>query len=152
MMFKTHLAFGILLGLIAIPYLNPGNVFLFILIVGIAAGLPDLDSPDSKFGRKIKIIGWVFDHRGIFHSLIGTALFTVLVFAISRSIVYSAAFFIGYISHIIVDSFNKEGTMPLYPIKWRLRGFMKTGGLLESVFFVGFLGAAGYMLLRNYLF
>lgn len=137
MMFKTHVVFGVLLGLIAMPYLNPKSKIIFLFVIAIAAGLPDIDSAKSKFGRKIKIIGWIFDHRGIFHALLSVILFSLLFFAVSRSISYTAAFFIGYLSHIIIDSFNIEGTMPLYPLtKARLKGFFKTGGWFEGVLFV----------------
>jgi len=137
MMFKTHLAFGVLMALLAVQILQPTNPWLFGLLIVIASSLPDIDTPDSKIGRKVKVIGWIFEHRGFFHSLAACFLFSVLTYAITKNTFYSIAFLIGYGSHLLMDSITKEGVMPFFPLRFRLRGFFRTGHLLEFVVFVG---------------
>src|SRR3989344_789769 len=122
MLFKTHLAFGFLLGLFAIPLLNPDNQLLFMMIILIGSIFSDIDHPKSKLGKKIKIIGFLFEHRGFFHSFI----FLILIYA----------FNIGFISHLIADIANNMGIMPFHPFsKFRISGFIKTGALLETLLF-----------------
>ncbi|PIN86131.1 hypothetical protein COV19_06560 [Candidatus Woesearchaeota archaeon CG10_big_fil_rev_8_21_14_0_10_44_13] len=138
MMFKTHLAFGALAALFAIQYLNPRNQLLFFLVVVFASSLPDIDSPESKIGSKVKVIGWLFEHRGFFHSFIALGLFSLLFFLATKNELYSAAFFAGYASHIVIDAFTIEGIAPLHPVlKTRLKGFIRTGHFLEFIVFIG---------------
>ena len=67
MQFKTHLLFGMFLGLLVLPILNPNNSILFVMLVLIGSALPDIDHPNSKVGKWFKPIGWLFEHRGFFH-------------------------------------------------------------------------------------
>ena len=138
MLFKTHLAFGFLAGLLALNIFNPANVILFFTLVLIGSILPDIDHPKSKIGRKIKIIGFLFEHRGFFHSLlflIFLYIFSVLLFKNNSFIL---PLFIGYSSHLFIDSFNHLGIMPLHPLsRFRIKGFVKTGALAETMLFFG---------------
>src|SRR3989338_6742276 len=81
MMFRTHLVFGFLFGLLVSSIFNVGNIYLFMLFVLFAAGLPDIDHPKSKYGRRLgiisKAINLVAGHRGIFHSLLFALLFGI---------------------------------------------------------------------------
>ena len=149
MMFKTHIAFGSLAALFAIQYLNPRNQLLFFLIVVFGSALPDIDSPNSKIGRKVKVIGWLFKHRGFFHSFIALALFSLLFYSLSNNMLYSAAFFFGYLSHLVIDAFTLEGIAPLHPISTRrINGFIRTGHFIEFVVFVGLVVFSVWKLVR----
>ena len=136
MMFKTHVAFGFLAGILSIQYLHPLNQILFIAIVMFGALLPDIDHPQSKIGRKFKIVGFLFEHRGFFHSFLMIPLISVLIFYFTHSYALIMPLGIGYGSHLISDAVTKEGIMPLHPLtKLRIRGFIRTGGALEYVLF-----------------
>ncbi len=137
MLFKTHMVFGFLVALLSLKYFQPENQILFAFIVMFAAALPDIDHPQSKVGRKVKIIGYLFEHRGFFHSFFAIALFTFLIYGLSGSLLYSSAFLIGYASHILADAFSDKGIMPFHPLlKFRLNGFFRTGSAYEYILMV----------------
>ena len=101
--------------------------------------LPDIDMVKSKAGKILQpfstVISFLFRHRGFLHSFVfaGLVYFGVR-YIFSPAIAAAAA--IGYSSHLILDSLTKEGIMPFSPFaKFRLRGFIKTGGILEKVVF-----------------
>lgn len=95
---------------------------------------PDLDQPTAPFWRNLPIggvVGRVIDkmlggHRFITHSLIGVALFgfaTHWLLTFLRPIMPQVdgdlvwwAFMIGMLSHLVMDTFTKEGTPWLLPI------------------------------------
>jgi inner membrane protein len=138
------------------------------LIGGIA---PDIDEPTAPLWRNLpigRIFGKVFGlliggHRFISHSLIGAALFGSLFYlllqflkpilgSIDTNIVWGS-FMIGLISHLIMDTFTKEGVPWLLPIPFKfglppikaLR--ITTGGLLEN-----FIIFPGLLILNFYIY
>jgi len=134
-MFKTHVAFGFLAGIVALPYLHISNQILFISLVMLGALLPDIDHPKSKIGSKFKVIGFLFEHRGFFHSFFVIPLAALIIYYFTHSYTYILPLCIGYISHLISDAVTKEGIMPFHPLtRLRLRGFIRTGGALEHIF------------------
>lgn len=138
MMFKTHLAFAFFIAVIALRFLNPTNQLLFAFIVLIGAAFPDIDHPKSKAGKLAWPLPYLFEHRGFFHSFLGIAFFTFLLFIITGNMLYAIAFLLGYASHIFTDALTPQGVMPLHPIlKFRLKGAINTGNFMEySIFFV----------------
>jgi len=146
MMFYTHLVFAFLLGLLSIQYLHPANQILFIIIVLFGGILPDIDHPKSVLGSKVKIIGWLFKHRGIFHSLLILPVIALLLSYFNYSFI-SVPLIIGYIAHLIGDIVTKEGLMLLYPLSnFRINGFIRVGGLLEKLIFLAMLILSVYLL------
>lgn len=151
---------------------STGIVSIFACFIG---GLtPDLDEPTSEFWQKIpigSIIGRVAHpflgkHRFISHSILGLALLGLLVkylLSISNQVILVDmeivwwAFMIGYLSHLIMDSFTIEGVPWLFPIPIHF-GFppfkilrLKTGGILEkAVVFPGLLLLDGYLIYTFY--
>lgn len=123
------------------------------LIGGIA---PDIDQPTAPFWRNLpvgKYVGKVFDkllggHRFLTHSILGLALFAfashwllVFVHPIMRSVnidLVWRAFMLGMISHLVIDTFTKEGVPWLLPIpvKFGIPPFKKlrvtTGKFMET--------------------
>jgi len=125
---------------------------------------PDIDQPTAPLWRNLpvgKYFGKVFGvlnggHRFLTHSLIGVALFGfaahwLLVFVhplgphVNIDLVWWA-FMIGMFSHLIMDSFTKEGVPWLLPIPVKfglppLRRFrITTGQLIEkAVIFPSFI-------------
>ncbi len=150
-MFKTHLTAGFLLGLFLMQAWKPENQVLFMLLILLGSALPDVDHPESKIGRKVKIGAMLFEHRGFFHSLFAALfLFLLLVYYITGSGVgvYLYAVTAGYLIHIISDAFTKEGIMPFHPLsRFRLNGFIRTGRTAEYVLFAALLLAGAWKLL-----
>ncbi len=133
MLFYTHLIFGFLIGLLTYKYVGIDKYVYFSLVL-FGALVPDIDSFNSFINQKLKltkILGFVFKHRGVFHSLvIPFILFLVIYFFYGFD--YGAALLIGYLSHLLIDSLNYAGINYFYPIsKLKISGFMKTGGFLE---------------------
>ncbi|MBI5393009.1 metal-dependent hydrolase [Candidatus Woesearchaeota archaeon] len=134
MLFKTHLIFAFLIGLLTFQYIQL-QPQLYIAIIIFAAMIPDIDITTSKLGKHVKIVGYLFTHRGFFHSLLALFLFSYLL-SLVIPVIYIVPFFIGYLSHLVLDTLNHQGIMFLYPIPVRIKGFMKTGGLAEIILLI----------------
>jgi len=150
MRFRTHLAFSFLISILIIDSFNIQNKIIFIVVLLIASALPDIDSYKSKLGKKIKPISFLINillgHRGIFHSPFLLILISMVIAIINIEI--AVAFFIGYLSHLVLDSLTPEGVMFFYPFsKKRTKGFIRTGSLWENIFFILLLVLCFYMLL-----
>ena len=143
MLFKTHLIFGLLAGLYALDFLDINHSFLFMIFVLFASILPDADHDGSRISKEFfpfKLISWLFNHRGIVHSVfIAGILSGILIFFGYMSIGYGLL--IGYLSHLIIDGLSTNGVMLFYPFsKFKLRGFIKVGGFIENILFFVILG------------
>jgi inner membrane protein len=114
---------------------------------GLGALLPDIDQPQSWFGRRVRVVSvpvaMIFGHRGITHSLL--ALFVCLagLVLLGRDAV-AAPVILGYLSHLLCDSITVGGVPLLWP--WR-RPFglrlVRTGSPLELAFAAGLLALVG---------
>ncbi len=136
MIFRTHIAFSLLIGLFSYFYGLVDNWILFFLFLFLGAGFPDIDHKKSKFGRNFfsRILGFFSKHRKIFHSLFFGAALAYLFFLYDKDA--GLGFFLGFLSHILLDSFTEEGINFLYPFrKFVFKGIIKTGGRLEAVLF-----------------
>ena len=147
MMFRTHRIFIVLLCLLLFldPFgwfslLNlPQEIFsvqflIFLCVAIFGSMLPDIDNPSSKLGRNVKIFGYVFKHRGFFHSLSALLLLTWL-FSHFTGRTATIAVFIGYFSHLLLDNLNYPGIYWFYPLRFRIKGFTRTKSLFEKAFF-----------------
>lgn len=135
MRYKTHLAGGLALGYVAFNNINLLNVDLsdsktfMIASAGLVLGslFPDIDIATSYLSNKIKLVSFftskLFKHRGYTHSIVGAVSMSMLMylilgsFDISHSSVrmFSTAFSIGIISHIMLDLMTYSGVELLYP-------------------------------------
>ena len=129
----THIVIGATCGVVATGFdSSPDAVGWAALLIG--STLPDLDHKRSFIG---KYLPWIaapierrFGHRTFTHSLLGTALFALLL---SPSLMFSDSLLpwavIGYLSHILLDSFNIQGVPLLYPfsniefVSWHNKGW-----------------------------
>lgn len=145
MLFRTHIVFGLFLLLLFFGFVD--NKYLFFIFGFIGIIVPDLDSKYSKFGRRIvfRPIQFFLSHRGIIHSLIFGIVVGLVIGIFSPAA--SPGFFIGFASHILIDSFTKEGVAAFYPIKKRSHGLIETGSFTESFIFYGFLLVDSIMIL-----
>ena len=136
MLYKTHLAFGVLSALLVMPFVSTANKYLFFFFVLVGSLLPDVDTPHSKFGRKLGVISKFFaavaGHRTIFHSLLFAILIPGVVwYFVSKP--YGVALFIGYLSHLMMDAITKSGINFLHPFATlRVKGFVETGSVTET--------------------
>ena len=134
MLWKTHLSISLAVALIVFPSIT--HKILFIPIVLLANFIPDIDSKESIFGKRIyfRPLQWIFSHRGIIHSYTFCTLIS-LVLALAYPPV-ALPFFLGYASHLIADSFTLDGIQPFWPIKSKVQGVVRTGSILEKQIFV----------------
>ncbi len=157
-----------------LPTVSVATVFTAIgasMIGGIA---PDLDQPTGKLWRKLPagtLIGKILHpffgaHRSISHSILGLAIFGILAqfileymrtfLLVDINIVWNA-FMFGLISHLVLDTFTKEGVPWLFPIPYRfgippLKSLrITTGKLVETSFvFPLLLFSNLYLIYTNY--
>lgn len=111
------------------------STFLVALLANQLGGVtPDIDQPTAPFWRNLPVggyVGKVVDkmlggHRFITHSAIGLGLFGFLSYALLNFLhpvlgsinvhIVWWAFMIGMASHLIMDTFTKEGVPWLLPI------------------------------------
>src|SRR6266536_2921419 len=136
---RTHdLAAVTALGAVVLS-LPPRSVTLATVLVALLANLiggitPDIDEPTAPFWRNLPIgglFGRFFDkllggHRFITHSILGLVLFGAGVYALLEFLhpimprvdihLVWWAFMIGMVSHLIMDTFTKEGVPWLLPL------------------------------------
>ncbi len=141
------------------------------MIGGLA---PDIDQPTAALWNRMRggnLIGrlvkpFLGGHRYISHSLIGIFLFgfvaKIILQAMSSFLLVDMevvwwAFMIGFVSHLIMDTFTTEGVPWLFPIPIKF-GFppfkfmrLKTSGVVEKSFvFPGLLLLSAYLIYEHY--
>jgi inner membrane protein len=140
MMFKTHLAFAFYVGLLAIGLFDIEHKFVFLVALLFASALPDIDMPESKMGRKSKPVSWIlnflFGHRGLIHT-IWVPIGIFILFTYLDLQVLANALSLGFLSHLAIEILTVQGIRPFWPLGLKLRGFVKTGGLMEYAILVG---------------
>ena len=150
MRYYTHLAFSFFVGLWLIKFFEIKNQILFISLFLLFALIPDIDETKSKISSKMKVvsffINFFFKHRGFFHAIYIPIILFLLLFNIRMDVAIAVS--LGYLSHIILDCFTVRGIRLLWPLKKRLKGFVRTGGLVENVIFIVFLLLSVYWLVR----
>ena len=136
MLFKTHLVVAVFVGIVLLNFVPKPTVF-FVSVV-VANFIPDLDSFNSKLGKKFfsRVLTSFTKHRGIMHSFLFATFIYVILYLYLRAV--SFGFLIGYGVHLICDSVTKQGVRIFYPFKFRVHGFLKTGGIFESFLFLIF--------------
>lgn len=136
---RTHdLAAFTALGVVVLSQ-PPRTVTLVTAMVAVLANLiggivPDVDQPTAPFWRNLPVgryFGRIFSavhggHRFVTHSLLGLALFgfgahwlLVALHPVMSSVdidLVWGAFMIGMVSHLIMDTFTKEGVPWLLPL------------------------------------
>ena len=136
MLFRTHLAFGVLIFFILNHFLLIPNKILFFIFVVIGAIIVDIDLSNSKVGKNLLLRPFQFfiKHRGMVHSLIFGLFISVLIVSLSQWAGFG--FFVGFMSHLFLDSLTASGIEFFWPWKKRIGLGIKTGGIIEEIFFV----------------
>lgn len=149
------------------------------VIVAVSANLiggltPDIDQPTADLWRRIPagtVVGKILypllgGHRFISHSLLGIFLFgwgahflldiIHSVLLVDMGVVWWG-FMIGYVSHLIMDTFTRDGVPWLFPlpVKFGIPPFkalrLKTGGMFEkSLVFPALMVLTGYIYYSHY--
>ena len=140
MMWKTHLVFGILCGLLVMNVYDVTSFWIFFPLVILGSLLPDIDERHSKINQGLPVFRWLsvlVKHRGIFHSIfMATGLAVLLYWLVGMQ--YAMPLFVGYMSHLLIDSLTKSGINFLHPVsQFRISGFVETGSILETFVFLG---------------
>lgn len=167
-------AMTIVLSYFPIPYMSLGTALVAFGANMIGGLAPDLDQPSAKLYSDIRggsILSKIIDpllgsHRFLSHSILGIILFGFLskflldasssVLLVDMNIVWWS-FMIGFVSHLVMDTFTKDGVPWFFPIPIRF-GFppfkflrVKTGGFFEKSFiFPGLILVNGYFFIVYY--
>ncbi len=156
MMARTHLAFGALAAALLAPFLSYGNVWRFVILVLIGSLLPDIDHPQSKYGRLIKPVSYplsyFFGHRGFWHSLyVPSVLLLIGYWQIEYWPVF-VGLSVGYVAHLLSDSLTVHGIKFFHPLDFpRVAGFIHTGTMMEELLRYGvLLMLVGYLLVTYF--
>ena len=148
MMGKTHLAISVLILYVLSEFtslLQPKVLAAVLLFVGTL--MPDIDDSKSTLGRKFKPIGWIFKHRGFFHSIFAMVFFTILVHVALDNTNLSLVFMIGYASHLLGDGMTKAGVPLFFPKKNKISGPFVVGGVFEALIYWCLILLAIYLIL-----
>ncbi len=137
MLIKTHLAISLFFVLLFIQSFE--SKIVFVLVALIATYIPDIDSRFSKLGRKkvFRILQWFAGHRKVFHSFLFLGLVFIGLYFVSEVVAFG--FLIGYGSHLFADALTVQGICLFYPLNFKVRGFIRTGGFLEYVILICFI-------------
>jgi len=136
MLLRTHVAVALFVGLFFAEKFSFSPVFFAVLI--FSSVLPDSDSFNSKVGRNFfsRVLTAFTTHRGILHSVLFLGIGFFVLYFYFESI--ALAFLIGYGLHLWLDCFTKQGVRLFYPLHFRVRGFLKSGGRIEDGIFLIF--------------
>ncbi len=151
MLFKTHLIFSLFVGLVLLNFFEINYLFLIFILVGSL--LPDIDSVESYLGRKARIISgpieFLFGHRGLLHTIYPVLSLFILYLIFRINLILALA--IGYLLHLILDAITKEGvTFFTIPFRFKIKGFIKTGGIFEKILFYVLIIASLFLIYSLY--
>ncbi|MBI2003845.1 metal-dependent hydrolase [Candidatus Pacearchaeota archaeon] len=149
MLIKTHLMITLFFILILLPFVS--YKIIFIIIALLATYIPDIDTNNSKLGKKIifRPLQFFARHRGAFHSFTFLFLITFIFLMFIPRI--ALGFFVGYASHLFADSLTISGIIPFFPWKRKSSGGIRTGGRTERILFFILL-VINLLLIVRYIF
>ncbi|MFB3079206.1 MAG: metal-dependent hydrolase, partial [Lysobacterales bacterium] len=131
---SSHLASSAFFYLAATALLESAINIEGLAVTAAGSLLPDIDTPTSSIGRPFfPLARWInqkMGHRTVTHSLLGMAIFAVLVLGAAWILSqwtgkgpalmhYGWLLILGYGSHILVDTLNKTGVELFWPCKLR---------------------------------
>jgi inner membrane protein len=145
MMAKTHQAFAVCSFLMFEHHVSEFAVRLDVacLLVMLGALLPDIDSPESSFGRLMPVISKplhsLLGHRTITHSIVATVLLYSFLAASPMWHLYATTICFGFITHIVGDMLvGTSGVALFWPFKLKVSFNplgLKVGGVGEYCIF-----------------
>jgi len=157
-----------------LPEMSLATAFVAFSANMIGGLAPDLDQSTSSLYKRVRagsILGRLVSplfggHRFISHSIVGVFLVGFIldfllgligqVLLVDMNLVWWA-FMIGFVSHLVMDTFTREGVPWFFPIPWHigippLKALrIKTGGLFEkSLIFPGLILINGLIIYYHY--
>lgn len=126
MTYKTHMLAGAAIGLCTVELIDVDLIKQGAYILGIVLGsvLPDVDHQNSWISKRTGPLKYIFSglgHRGATHSLVGAFIALVVIILLSRSNIFSYGIFIGYLSHLFIDTLTPSGVNWFWPKKHRCK-------------------------------
>ncbi|MBW2988946.1 metal-dependent hydrolase [Candidatus Woesearchaeota archaeon] len=138
MLFRTHLAFGFLIGLYLVDYFKVEKQILFIAVLLFFSVFPDIDNSSSKISKGLRPFSYLsslFSHRGVFHTVYFPLVISAVFFVFGLKFAGMAVIF-GYLGHLLLDMATKKGVRLFYPLsRMKARGIIKVGSLAEKIIF-----------------
>ena len=134
MLFRTHIVFSLAVYFVLSYFIEmPVFVLFFVLL---ATAFVDVDIKNSKAGNRwfFRPLQFMTKHRGVLHSLFLGLFLSLVIGAVSLWAGFG--FFVGYISHLFLDCWTKSGVRIFWPLKLKIKGFVRSGGIFEQVVFV----------------
>ncbi len=135
MSYLNHLIFSLSCDIFLIKILklkfNIDLIFLILFSLFFSI-LPDIDHIKSFIGRNFFFISYfiyrIFGHRKFIHSILFFFLFYFFIFKYNKIFILNTkfiyikySFFIGYLSHIIIDMLTIKGVKLFWPININFR-------------------------------
>jgi len=151
MLFRTHLAFSVAVYFLLIHFFEVPNKFLFLFFMLLATIFVDVDAWNSRVGNHwyLRPFQLLMTHRGFLHSIFFATLFSLGISSFNRWLGFG--FLIGYSSHLFLDCWTKSGVQLFWPFRFRILGFVKSGGIFEEIIFVLFLFVDIFLIIRMFL-
>lgn len=115
---KTHILIGVIV-YIALFKFN----FLGVLFVVFGSLFPDVDTPFSHIGRRVRLLSCLLKHRGFVHTTFSLIIFSFIVFILFGQ--YWFEFSFGYLLHLLADTLTPMGIMWKYPFSKKYYSFSK---------------------------
>jgi len=134
MLFRTHIVFSLTVFFLLSYYIMmPWYVLIFVLL---ATAFVDIDIKNSRAGNRwyLRPLQFFTKHRGVLHSLVFALLLSLIIASISQWAGFG--FFVGYVSHLFLDCLTRSGVKLFWPLGFKIKGFVKSGGIVEQVVFV----------------
>ena len=134
MLFRTHIVFSLAVYFLLDYFLTMPVFILFFILFSTA--FVDIDIKNSKFGNRwyFRPLQWITKHRGFLHSLVACVFLSLVVGGFSLWAGFG--FFVGYISHLFLDCLTVSGVRLFWPFGWKIKGFVRSGRIIEDVVFV----------------
>jgi inner membrane protein len=152
---KTHLAIGVLSGLLIYQYLKLDmSSAVLVGAAAIGALLPDLDAPAGTLARLLPFNPFsLLGHRGILHSALVLGLGAALWY-FNQQPLWAIFLLAGYASHLLGDAITIQGIPLLYPIPFKFRISpipIQSGGLFDMLLFFSTWLGVGALLTQGWL-
>jgi len=187
MTYKTHISTGLLFSsifflLIMDVQFTPLLVPLLIIATIVGASAPDLDTPSGGLWRQIpagsvisRIVkpAFIGGHRHLSHSFLGLVILTFLFWLLTKLVFINIpildasnyfgltilAFIVGYLSHLLADSFTEAGVPLLFPLEYHFgippdplgKMRIKTGKWFENLIIYPIVNIALVIVIYRYI-
>jgi len=134
MLFRTHIVFSLAVYFLLSYFIAmPFYVLIFVLLATVFV---DIDIKNSWAGNRwyLRPLQIFTKHRGFLHSIFVGVLLSLILGSVSLWAGFG--FFVGYVSHLFLDCLTKGGVKLFWPLRFKIKGFVRSGGIVEQVVFV----------------